>query len=698
MSKGNQAVSEPVIVSGTKIFSIKRDSQKGLTGIHLYFGTYSRKVMGTLTVTFYMGTFRKSFKIMMDTLRDNDPHEFTFGGTFYGDKLDVHIRADYRNSLSPLAVWTQNYELKHINIEGAVMDTALKKTEGAVVDTAPKNIGVVPPTPVISVPKTKEKKFTVGIVTALHKVPLNMWTHTVASVKTQICKDWVWYISVDTGENLPYAYMSILKDPRIVVINSLSPKGISGAQNEALAKLLQEGKADWFFTLDHDDMITSDAVKELGAFIQKDSSLNMVYTDEDHTDILGKKYEGPFYKPDWSPAQLLCQNYICHLCAYKTSWVKGNGVTFNSNFDGSQDHKFLLDLIRDGDAKVGHIPKVLYHWRIHGSSTSHSSNSANKSFQNGMNSVKEYLGDKLSSISMPALGVYRPVLKVSKETSVRIVIPSKDHPETVETCLKSLQNTLDPNGNKISFQEGPTQLVIVDNGSADKTGMLSLYNKYTPGVEVLYDKYEFNFAKQSNLGAKGFEGDYLLFLNNDTEMYEFSWLNEMRSWMDNYPDIAVVGARLYYGNNTLQHGEVAIGVGGIAAHMQKGLSYGQGGYYNRALCVHEVSAVTGACMLVRRSVFEEVGGFDENLPRAYNDVDFCLKVRKAGHRQLYTPWAEMKHHESVSRGIDTMDNPFFKAATQYILKKWPVEIQEDPYLNINFSRGTTDYTPKGIKG
>lgn len=680
-------VTEPVIITGTKIFSIKRDPQKGLTGIYLHFGTYGRKVMGTVTVTFYMGTFRKSFKIMMDTIRDNDPHEFTFGGTYYGDSLDVHIRADYRNSLSPLAVWTQNYELKHTNIESA--------DSGYI----PENIEKPSlPSPSL-IPLTKEKKFTVGIITALHKVPLNMWTHTVASVKTQVNRDWIWYISVDTGENLPFAYMSILNDPRIVVINSLSSKGISGAQNEAMAKLLQEGKADWFFTLDHDDMITSDAVKELSLYVQNNTDATMVYSDEDQTDILGRSYTNQFYKPDWSPAQLLCQNYICHLCAYKTQWVREKGITFNSSFDGSQDHKFLLDLVKGGDAKVGHISKILYHWRIHGSSVSHSSSSANRAYQNGMDAVKDYLGDNLSSISMvPTIhGVYRPVLKVSKETGVRIVIPSKDHPEIVETCLKSLQNTLNPHGDKISFQDGKDQLVIVDNGSLDKSGMCSLYSRYTPGVKVLYDKYEFNFAKQSNMGAKGFEGDYLLFLNNDTEVYEVSWLNEMRSWLDNYPDVAVVGARLYYGNNTLQHGEVAVGVGGVAAHMQKGLPYGRSGYFNRVLCVHEVSAVTGAVMLVRRSAFEEVGGFDENLPRAFNDVDFCLKIRKAGYRQLYTPWAELKHHESVSRGLDAPGDKIFQNAVSYIQKKWPLEIQEDPYLNVNLSRTSTEYIPKNVK-
>lgn len=684
MANSNSTITEPLIISGTKIFSIKRDPQRGLNGIFLYFGTYSRKVRGTVTVTFYMGSFRKSFKIMMDTLRDNDPHEFSFGGTFYGDKLEVHIRADYRNSLSPLAVWTQNYELKHTNIEGPTRDSMPKK----VVETP-----VLAPA---SIPVADEKMFTVGIITALHKVPLNMWTHTVASVKTQIYKNWVWYISVDTGENLPFAYMDLLKDPRIVVINSLSSKGISGAQNEALAKLLQEGKADWFFTLDHDDTITSNAVKELNLYVQKNTEATLVYSDEDQTDILGRSYTNQFYKPDWSPALLLCQNYICHLCAYKTQWVREKGITFNSCFDGSQDHKFLLDLIKGGDAKVGHIPKILYHWRIHGSSVSHSSSSSNRAYQNGLNAVKEYLGDKLSSIGMvPTVhGVYRPVLKVSKETSVRIVIPSKDHPEIVETCLKSLQNTLNPQGGKISFQDGSDQLIIVDNGSVDKGGMCSLYKRYTPGAEVLYGKYEFNFAKQSNMGAKGFKGDYILFLNNDTEVYEVSWLNEMRSWLDNYPDVAVVGARLYYGNNTLQHGEVAIGVGGVAAHMQKGLPYGDPGYFNRVLCVHEVSAVTGAVMLVRRSVFEEVGGFDENLPRAFNDVDLCLKIRKAGYRQLYTPWAELKHHESVSRGLDAPGDKIFQNAVRYIQKKWPAEIKEDPYLNINLSRTSTDYLIK----
>ena len=599
----------------------------------------------------------KKFTIDMAEITDNSEILFDLETDITIDELSLQLLPKYpKNSPNLLALWLTESATPCVNL--------FAREEGKYI-------------PLSSLP-------TIAILTALHHVPSNVLLQTINSVTTQEYPKWEWHIVVDTGVPLPEEQEGFLKHlvSHTKTFVHVLPKnsGISLAQNAGLDKI-EDSDAQWFLTLDHDDMLHPEALLRIAEEVVRNPDAGMSYADENKCDESGAKFFGAFQKPDWSPALLLCQNYICHPCALSCKLSKG--LRYDPEYDGAQDHKFLLDWVgRNPLSKVVHIPQVLYHWRVLDTSTASDIGIKPSAAINGARAVYAFLGSKaLSVLRHPHSrgGVLRPLLK-NKKRSIRIVIPSKDHLDVVSNCLYSLSHTQGFTEDTIRYtQSGMYQIAIVDNGSSDKDKALATYRKHTKGAMLQYGVYPFNFSIQSNKGAEGFGGDYLLFLNNDTEACHPEWLMRMASWLDHFPDVAAVGAKLLYPTGNLQHGGVEVYSNGTGGHPSMGLRYGEAGYFDRLETTHEVSAVTGACMLVRRTVFEEVGGFEEELPGAFNDVDLCLKIRQRGYRILYTPEAVLFHHESLTRGKNNHEEESFRKAVLFMEKKWGGLFSFDPY-------------------
>jgi len=631
-----------------------------LSKLSLYFATYTQVLQGTLKVYIYKEerNFFKRFFLDMSEIADNSEVIFDLEEELTVDSLSIEFLPEYNvHNRYNIALWLSGGLEPCINIFSKEKETLVPLKE------APK----------------------IALLTPLYHVPTEVLKQTVASVFLQNYPCWEWCIVVDTGVPLPDEQKELLeqiaKDDRVCIIDPQVNQGISLAQNVGLDRIEKSG-ADWFLTLDHDDMLHPDALLRIAERIIKNPGTHLIYADENKCNEDGSLFFEEFKKPDWSPALLLCQNYICHPCAISCKHAKG--LRYDTNYDGAQDHKFFLDFLkRYANIKVQHIPRVLYHWRVLKTSTSGGIDVKPLAAINGAKAVGEFLGEKVFSVLRhPRRGgvLLRPILK-NKKKSIRVVIPSKDHFDIVKSCLYSLSQTESYNGNKMSFSsEGMYQAVVVDNGSSDKKLAIRTYEESLKGVKVFYGEYPFNFSTQSNMGAKGFKGDYLLFLNNDTEACHPSWMMRLSSWLDHFPDVAAVGAKLLYPNGALQHGGVEVYSNGTAGHTELGLPFGDSGYFDRVETTHEVSAVTGACLLVRRSVFEEVQGFDEDLPEAFNDVDLCLRIRKKGYRILYTPESVLLHHESLTRGKANYLNETFPSAVAFMGKRWQgVVPSDDPY-------------------
>jgi len=526
----------------------------------------------------------------------------------------------------------------------------------------------------------------ISIVTPVYDSVLEYLTKTVESVLEQVYTNWELCL-VDDGTNRTelVRYLHSLKDPRIKVrINRLN-RGISEATNIAIH--MATGEYTCF--LDHDDMLTKDALLEVASAINSHTDIKFIYTDEDKIDEDGK-LSSPFFKPDWSYSLLLSQNYTCHLSTYRSDILKSIGG-IHSGYEGSQDHDLVLRFIEKIDEKqIRHIPKVLYHWRKHDQSTSSSITNKPYAHIGGLCAIKDHLkriGEEARVTSGRHLGSYDVNYKLKSLPLIHIIIPTRDNPVYLKTCCFSVaQSTY-----------GLYTVTIVDNGSVleDTKELFEEIQSNMRFKVISYDK-PFNYSKINNYAVeRGPKSDLLLFLNDDTEVITTDWLERMAQHIGRN-NTAVAGAKLLYGNNELQHAGVIIGCGGIAGHSHKKVPDHSPGYFTRPHIVQNVSAVTGACLMIDSNVFEEVGGFEESLPRAFNDVDLCLKVRERDYHIVYTPYARLFHHESVSRGVDNAKEAEFAVAIEYMNKKWHCSTYRDPYYNQNLSLASEIHSYKVI--
>ena len=479
-------------------------------------------------------------------------------------------------------------------------------------------------------------------------------------------------------------------DSRVVYRRLEENTGISGNTNAAIAM----ATGDFIMLADHDDTLEKDACYEIVRAVNADSEIDVVYTDEDKMLLTDDIYYSPNFKPDYSPDLLCSNNYITHIFCVRKSIVDTVGGE-RAEFDGAQDHDFIFRCCEQA-RKVHHIPKFLYHWRAHASSTAGNPESKMYAYENGRRAVEEHY----RRCGIPAkvklaedIGSFRTEYEIQGEPLVSIIIPNKDLKNVLERAVNSIFE-------KSTYRN--FEIVICENNSVEPE-TFAYYEELKAAhdnVNVIVWDDVFNYSAINNFAVKHAKGDYLLFLNNDVEVITDRWIEEMLGYCQR-PDVGACGARLYYPNNKLQHCGIVVGIGGIAGHICHLEKRSSGGYFGRIVKSQDVSAVTAACMMMPRKVFEEVGGFDESFAVAYNDVDLCLKVRDRGYFIVYNAWCELYHYESLSRGSDEEEENPEKHARQMaearrLRARWP-EIYEkgDPFFNANLDYCTSDFVLKG---
>lgn len=476
-----------------------------------------------------------------------------------------------------------------------------------------------------------------------------------------------------------------------IVYKKIENKGIAANTNAAAS--LATG--DYLALADHDDILAPHAMYTMGKAIlqlrERGEPDGFLYSDEA---LFSKSIQRPIvahFKPDYAPDYLLCCNYICHLAVFqKALWDAVGGE--RSECDGSQDHDLFLRLIEQVGG-AAHVPQVLYYWRVHAGSTSGGTEA--KPYVAA--AAKKALADHLARTGRTGTvedglfpSTYRVKWDIEGDPKVSILIPNKDHTDDLEKCLQSIWK-------KTTWDN--YEIIVIENNSTDPA-TFAYYEKakqrYDGLKVVTYPEKGFNFSGINNFGRKAAAGDYLLLLNNDVEVRNGDWLTELLRQCAHKGGAAICGAMLYYPDETLQHAGVITGLGGYAGHSHKYKQKGGSGYLFRIATVQDFSAVTGACLLVKASVYDEVGGLDEQFAVAFNDVDFCLRVRDAGYRIAWTPYAELTHYESKSRGGDEKDPAKaarFAAEQQRLYTIHGKEnILDDPYYNPNLTRDREDFS------
>ncbi len=484
-----------------------------------------------------------------------------------------------------------------------------------------------------------------------------------------------------TMEKVLNEYMA--EDKRIQVRKLEENLGIAENTNQAF----QMASGEFIALMDHDDLLEPDALYELAELLLKDSELDVVYTDEDKVTTDLTEYFQPHFKPDFSPDLLRSNNYICHLLVVRRSLVEQVGG-FRREYDGAQDYDFVLRCTEKA-RKIGHVPRVLYHWRTHRASTSDNPVSKMYAFDAGKRAIEAHLercGEKGIVSHTKDLGFYRVEYPIEGNPLVSVIIPNKDHADILKRCLDSLfQKTTWKN----------YEIIICENGSVeDATFAYYEELKKRENVRIISWDQGFNYSAINNYAAGYAKGEYLLFLNNDVEVITEDWMSLMLGNCQR-KEVGIVGAKLYYPDHTIQHAGTVIGIGGIAGHAFLNMQGSRSGYMHKASIQLNVSAVTAACMMMRKEVFEELAGFEKVLTVAFNDVDLCLRTVKAGYLVVYLPWAELYHYESKSRGKEDNEEKVrrFQTEIEFMRTRWIDLLKEgDPYYNKNLTLSKWNYS------
>lgn len=518
----------------------------------------------------------------------------------------------------------------------------------------------------------------ISIVIPLYCTPLPYLKELLESVRRQSYENWQLCLADGSPDDKAKEFIEkhYGREKRIVYRKLEENGGISVNTNEAVALATGE----YLMLCDHDDTLEPDALYEIVKAIN-DTGADVLYTDEDKVSMDGQHYFDPNFKPDFNLFRLRENNYICHIFVVKKSLTDETGL-LRSEFDGAQDFDFILRCCEKAQ-KITHIPKVLYHWRCHMDSTAADPSSKAYAYEAGRKAVREHyqrlgIDAKVEMTERP--GWYRSHVKVQGNPLISVIIPNKDHTDDLELCLFSMTR-------KSTYRN--YEILIVENNS-EKEGTFEYYKKLPdryPKARVLTWEKEFNYSAINNFAAKEAKGEYLLFLNNDVEILTPDWMEEMLQNCQQ-EDVAAVGAKLYYPDDTIQHAGVVLGLGGIAGHIMCRASREDPGYFGRMISVQEISAVTAACMMVKKSDFDAVGGLDETFQVAFNDIDLCMKFRAAGKKIIFTPYAELYHYESKSRGLeDTPEKQFrFDKEVKRFQEKWAQQLEMgDPYYSPNLS-------------
>jgi GT2 family glycosyltransferase len=510
----------------------------------------------------------------------------------------------------------------------------------------------------------------------------------IDSVRGQLYPHWQLCIADDCSTNpriqsLLKAVMA--KDQRIRVVFREKNGHISACSNSALELV----DAPWVALLDHDDLLPDDALIWVSRAIEQNPQARLLYSDEDKLGSDGA-FSLPYFKSGWNPVLMEGQNMFSHLGVYATDLMRSVGG-FREGYEGSQDYDLVLRC-SDGlqSDQIVRIPRVLYHWRVHPESTS----AGSKAKPYAQITAEKALADHLERCELPLKqlitlpqGLRAQLQSPQPPPLVSVVIPTRNGLAVLKPCLESLLA-------KTAYEA--LEVLLVDNGSDDPSTLhfMEELQERDERVRVLRDPSPFNYSALNNMAVGHANGELICLLNNDIEVIQAGWLEEMVSQMQR-PGVAAVGAKLLFGNRKIQHAGVFLGLGGVAAHGHRGFGGGERGYFGRANLAQEVSAVTAACLLVRRSAWDQVGGLDaEHLAVAFNDVDFCLRLREAGHRIVYTPFAVLLHHESVTRGDDLAPEQAerFQREEAWMHKRWGELLQDDPFYNPNLTLADSNFS------
>lgn len=531
-----------------------------------------------------------------------------------------------------------------------------------------------------------------SVVIPVYRTPEHYLREMIDSIIDQTYTNWE--LCIADGSPRGQSVERVLKryaqkDPRVRYAVLGGNRGISGNTNAAL----ETASGDFVILADHDDTLPEHAFYEVVKAVNEHPDCEVLYSDEDKLDMDGKALFDPHFKPDFNPDLLTSVNYICHLFVVKKSLLDQVGG-FRKEFDGAQDYDFIFRCTEKA-AKIVHIPKVLYHWRCHQGSTASNPESKMYAFEAGSRAVMahyERVGIPAESVEKGVdYGIYHTHFKIQGEPLVSVIIPNKDHSQDLDTCIRSLME-------RSTYQN--LEFIVVENNSTSPE-TFAYYKKLQEAhsnVKVVTWKEGFNYSAINNFGASFASGEYLLLLNNDTELLEPDSIKEMLGFCQR-EDVGIVGARLLYADDTIQHAGVVVGFGGIAGHTFIGLHKAENSYFHRAMCAQDYSAVTAACLMTKKSVFETVGGLSTELAVAFNDIDYCMKVRALGKLVVYAPYACLYHYESKSRGLEDTPEKVarFNREVAMFHKKWPEILEQgDPYYNPNLTLRKSNFALRDL--
>ena len=530
----------------------------------------------------------------------------------------------------------------------------------------------------------------ISLITPTYNTPETFLIEMIESVLAQTYANWELCIA-DGASHAPHVKDLLSRyarqDARIKVSFLPGNLGIAGNSNVAVG--LASG--EWIGLLDHDDVLAPFALFEVVQFLNRQPATEYVYSDEDRLSEDGAMRHAPQFKPDWSPDTLRSTNYPTHFSVFKRALLERVGG-LRTGFEGSQDYDLILRATEQARA-IGHIPKVLYHWRMHDHSLARDPLSKTSVYDAAQRALQEHLvrtGRPGIVEQAEILGFYKITYSLKITPLVSIIIPNQDHADDLQRCLSSILK-------KSSYRN--FEVLLVENGSK-RPETFALYAQFTgeARVRLLEWPHPFNYSAVNNFAAQQAAGEVLLFLNNDTQVITPDWLERMLEHAIR-PEIGAVGAKLYYPDGTIQHAGVIIGLKSIAGHCFLAFPANNAGYMGRLKIIQNLSAVTAACFMMRSEVFHEVGGFDESYELAFNDADLCLNIRQKNYLIVWTPYAELYHYESKTRGCDHAPEKQqrFDREKARFQQKWQRFLEQgDPYYNPNLTLECEDFSIKSV--
>ncbi|WP_208603629.1 glycosyltransferase family 2 protein [Mesorhizobium loti] len=531
-----------------------------------------------------------------------------------------------------------------------------------------------------------ERRPTISIVMPVYNANIGWLREAIESVRAQLYENWELCIADDCSTE-PLVKQTLQEyagiDDRIRVVYRDKNGHISQASNSAIELVA----GAWIALLDQDDLLTEDALYYVAEAIAANPRAGLIYSDEDKIDEQGNRFS-PHFKSDWNPELFLSYNIISHLGVYSAALVRQVGG-FRRGYEGSQDHDLALRIVEGIEpSQIVHIPRVLYNWRAHSGSTAASGDNKSYAAIAGQRAIRDHLKRKGvdGDVELSPFGPYRVRYNLPKELPlVSLIIPTRNDLKLVRTCVESI----------LSTTAYPRYEIIVVDNKSDDPGTRDYLEKMgkTASVRIIRDEGPFNHSAINNRAVAAARGSIIGLISNDIKATSADWLEDMVS-MVLQTGIGAVGARLWSANNRLQHGGIILGIGGLANHSHLGLRNGRPGYMGRVQIRQSLSAVTGACLIVRKSVFDEVGGLDEGVEAAFSDIDFCMRVREAGYRNVWTPFSDLYRQGSRLAGLKGRPDKTAGRHEQMVLmrERWGKFLMADPAYSPNLTLERTDFS------